>query len=85
MHIFGYVIDGFQSLNHSAVLSSLVFLGVLVVYVLDWSYSELTSVHAGGFCPANVETFDPRTDYRSGTRIRIRRYFVEKWEERLYV
>ena len=38
MHIFGYVIDGFQSLNHSAVLSSLVFLGVLVVYVLDWSY-----------------------------------------------
>ena len=33
MHIFGYVTDGFQSLNHSAVLSSLVFLGVLVVYV----------------------------------------------------
>ena len=31
MHIFGYVADGFQSLNHSAVLSSLVFLGVLVV------------------------------------------------------
>ena len=61
------------------------FPGRLVVYVLDWSYSEKTSVHAGGFCPANVETFDPRTDYRSGTRIRIRRYFVEKWEERLYV
>ena len=29
MHIFGYVTDGFQSLNYSAVLSSLVFLGVL--------------------------------------------------------
>ena len=25
MHIFGYVTDGFQSLNHSAVLNSLVF------------------------------------------------------------
>ena len=35
MHIFGYVTDGFQSLNHSAVLSSPVFLGVLVVYVLN--------------------------------------------------
>ena len=31
MHIFGYVTNGFQSLNHSVVLSSLVFLGVLVV------------------------------------------------------
>ena len=33
MHIFGYVTDGFQSLNHSAVLSSLVFLGVLVLKI----------------------------------------------------
>ena len=85
MHIFGYVTDGFQSLNHSAVLNLLVFLGVLVVYDLDWFCSEYTSAHAGGFCPANVETFDPRTDYSSGTRICIRRYFAEKWEERLYV
>ena len=37
MHIFGYVTDGFQSLNHSVVLNSLVFLGVLVVYVLAGS------------------------------------------------
>ena len=78
MHIFGYVTDGFQSLNHSAVLNSLVFLGVLVVYVLDWFCSKETSTHAGEFCPANVETFNPRTDYHSGTHIHIRRYFVEK-------
>ena len=27
--------------------------------------------HVGGFCSANVGTFDPRPDYRSGTRIHI--------------
>ena len=31
MHIFGYVTYGFQSLNHSAVLNSLVFLSVHLV------------------------------------------------------
>ena len=30
------------------------------------------------FCPANVETFDPRTNYCSGTRIHI--YDITLWK-----
>ena len=56
MHIFGYVTNGFQSQSYCGIeLAS--FLYVLVVYVPYWFRSEWTSAHAGGFCPANVETF----------------------------
>ena len=63
----------------------MIYLCIVVVFVLDQLCSRWTSAHADGFCPAKVGRFDPRTDYRSDTRIHIRHDIVEKWEERPYV